>query len=93
MAAAHHHRMGLAGQRKIAGETAPADDQPRVLLARQWLADEAVAGAVRSGFVVHFGSVAIGHRDRPLLIHRRRREKVGLECCLSEPDFAPFRLK
>jgi hypothetical protein len=41
MAAAHHHRMGLAGQRKFAGEVALAGDQPRVLLARQWLADEA----------------------------------------------------
>ena len=49
----HHHRIGLAVEIEIVGEAALAGDQPRILLARHRLADEAVAGFVRSGFVVH----------------------------------------
>ncbi len=49
----HHHRISLAVETEIVGETPLAGDQPRIFLARHRLADEAVAGFVRSGFVVH----------------------------------------
>jgi hypothetical protein len=45
--------MGLACKREIVGEAALAGDEPRILLARHRLADEAVAGFGWSGFVVH----------------------------------------
>ena len=57
----HHHRIALAVEIEIVGETALAGDQPRIFLARHRLADEAVAGFVRSGFVVHLGSLAPGN--------------------------------
>ena len=37
--AAHHHRIGLAGQADIVGITAPAAEQGGVLLARNRLSD------------------------------------------------------
>jgi hypothetical protein len=50
---AYHHRMSLAGQRKVIGEAALAGDEALVLLARQGFADEAIAGFVRSCCLVH----------------------------------------
>ena len=52
----HHRRIGLAFETEIVGETAVAGNEPRVLLARHRLADEAVAGLVRPCFVVHRSS-------------------------------------
>ena len=73
---AHHHRIGLAVETEIVGEAALAGDQPLILLARHRLADEAVAGFVRSGLVVHRSSLAVGS-PRPFLIHPRQCEKVS----------------
>ena len=50
---AHHHRISLPVEREVVGKAALAGDEPRVLLARQRLADEAVSGFFRSCFIVH----------------------------------------
>ena len=52
MGRAHHRRIGLAVEIEIVGEAALAGDEPRVLLARHRLADEAVE-FVRPSGVVH----------------------------------------
>ena len=41
---AHHRRLRLAGKTEIVGEAALPGDEPRVLVARHGLADEAEAG-------------------------------------------------
>ncbi len=61
---AHHHRVRLAVEAEIVGEAALAGDEPLVLLARQRLADEAVAGFVRFCRVVHPASLAVDDATR-----------------------------
>ena len=58
----HHRRIGLAFETEIVGETAVAGNEPRILLARHRLADEAVAGLLRPCFVVHRSSPSLSQR-------------------------------
>ena len=88
----HHGRIGLAVETKIVGEAAPAGDEPPVFLARQWLADEAVAGSVRPCLVIHrsslpalerFGSSFAAARqcDRPAPLPNTAPACRARSCC------------
>ncbi len=82
---AHHRRIGLAVETEIVGETALAGNEPRILLARHRLADEAVAGLVRPCFVVHRSSPGLRNAPGNLLRHAHYPNSAAAGAAVNRP--------
>src|SRR5439155_6631385 len=81
MAAAHHHRIGLAGQRNIVGETAVPTHERWILAAGHRLADAELGYSPGVGVVLQVHEAKIPHRagfDRlPKAVVARQRPQVS----------------